>query len=282
VARTRAGRRVRDLVASRASRGPRRTKRIPIRRQTVWRKRQGDRKGTPGTVRPRTKNPTTMAATYRPQSGRIPRAGIAATRTRPPTRRRVDRRQARVWCSTPIAGQPPRRCPATSPVRVPVLRRGRPAGPRRPRPTPLPRIPRPFAERMPHGPPGIPLCLPSRSPGAREPSRRLLLSRPRTESCHRRDTGCERRRRHPTGRRSTFSATSGTGVVFRSSGSRVHPVRCGTTRAVPLPLRHTEAPSRSGRHHFRSLLLSPASVSPWGVPFSVLRPQATATARCSP
>ena len=58
--------------------------------------------------------------------------------------------------------------------------------------------------------------------------------------------------------------------------------RCGTARAISFPRRHTEAPSRSGHPRCRSRLPSPASVSPWAVPFSVLRPPATAKARCSP
>ena len=67
--------------------GPGGQKRIPIRRETVWQKRQRSLKSTPGRVRPRTKNPTTRAATYRPRSGRGPRAGVTATRARPQTHR---------------------------------------------------------------------------------------------------------------------------------------------------------------------------------------------------
>jgi hypothetical protein len=280
VARTRAGRRVRDLMASRASRRARRTKRIRLRQETAWPKRQRSWKGTPGRVRPRITDPMRVA-TYRPRSGRGPTEGVLDTRAQPPTSRRVDHHPARIWGSSPTAGQPPRRCRATSPVRAPVLRKDRPAGPRRPRSTPLHRIPRPFTGKIPYGLPGTPpVCLTRRSPGTRALPRRLLLPRPRAESGHRWDMGCGRRRRRPSGRRGTFSATSGTGVVFRSSG--MDSVRRETKRAVSFPRRDTEAPSRSGRPRCRSRLPSPASVSPWAVSFSVLRPPATAAPRCSP
>jgi hypothetical protein len=268
-------------MASRASRRARRTKRIRLRQETAWPKRQRSWKGTPGRVRPRITDPMRVA-TYRPRSGRGPTEGVLDTRAQPPTSRRVDHHPARIWGSSPTAGQPPRRCRATSPVRAPVLRKDRPAGPRRPRSTPLHRIPRPFTGKIPYGLPGTPpVCLTRRSPGTRALPRRLLLPRPRAESGHRWDMGCGRRRRRPSGRRSTFSATSGTGVVFRSSGIRMESVRCGTAPAVSFPQRHMEAPSRSGRHHYPYRLPSPASVSPWAVPFSVLRPQAV-TVRCSP
>ena len=108
-------------MASRASRGARRAKRIPLRRETVWgrqRSRKAPRAGYGHGSRTRRGRPPTGRGRERVR-WRGP-----DTRTEPPTRRRVSRRQARVWRSTPIAGQPPRCYPATRPVRAPVLRKG--------------------------------------------------------------------------------------------------------------------------------------------------------------
>ena len=195
VARTRASRGVRDLTASRASREARRAKRIPLRRETVWRKRQRSRKCTPGRVRPRITDPT-RAATYRPRSGRGPRAGVPDTRTRP------QRAAGAPPSGTGMAQHPDRRAASAvlpghetgSGTRSTEELSRRPAKAAADTPAPLPTaVRREDAVR----PAGDPLCRTNKSPGTRGPSRRLLLPRPRAESGHRLDTVCGRRRRRP-------------------------------------------------------------------------------------